>query len=73
MGNLPLRKLPSRGGIGAPSGAGGLEHGPDPSVFAGKVRTYGTRALFVVVASSLGSLVYEKVNRPPEVTKRGEP
>ncbi len=61
-----MRKLPSRGGIGAPSGAGGLEHGPDPSAVAGVVRTWGTRVLFVVVVSSLGSLIYEKVKRPPK-------
>ena len=57
MGALPSRTLPARGGLGAPTGVGGLEHGADPSIAAGRIRLWGTRVLFVVSSAALVSLI----------------
>jgi len=59
MGALPSRIHPGRGGLGAPTGVGGLEHGMDPSPSAGRIRLWGTRILFVIVSSALSSTVYD--------------
>ena len=56
-GTSALAQIESRGGGGPPSGVGGLEHGPDPSPAASRVRAWGVRALGAVAAVALVLLV----------------
>ncbi len=56
-GTSALAQIESRGGGGPPSGVGGLEHGPDPSAAASRVRAWGVRALGAVAAVALVLLV----------------
>ncbi len=56
-GTSALSKIESHTGGGPPSGVGGLEHGPDPSALAARVRTGGTRVLGVVTAVAMVLMV----------------
>ena len=50
-GTSALEKIESRG-AGAPSGVGGLEHGPDPSAGAARLRVGGVRLLGAIAVGA---------------------
>ncbi len=55
-GTSALTVIEAKGGRG-PSGAGGLEHGVDPSAAAARVRTGGVRVLGALAFAALTLLV----------------
>jgi len=60
LGGLPSRALPARGGLGAPTGAGGLEYSADPSPLAARLRLLGARAMCGVAVTALAAMLHAR-------------
>ena len=72
-GTSALSQIESRG-AGPPSGVGGLEHGPDPSLAAGRVRLWGVRCLGLVSTAALLLIVNARLTgnvRDRKFTRKG--
>jgi|LauGreSuBDMM15SN_2_FD.fasta_scaffold338561_2 hypothetical protein len=68
LGSSDLKHIESRG-MGNPTGVGGLEHSPDPSLTAGRLRLYGVRALGVISIAAFALIV--KARLTGNVRERG--